>query len=204
MVILFNKPFGVLCQFSGEERPTLRSFGFPPRVYPAGRLDHDSEGLLLLSDEARVITRLLDPARAHKRQYWVQLEGIPDAGALARLAEGGLIIQGHKLLPAEVKLLPVSPELWPRDPPIRFRQTIPTSWVELTLREGKNRQIRRMTAAVGYPTLRLIRVSMGPYTLGRLLPGQWQEAKRQPSPEPSQRRRGPRATPDPGRLKTLR
>jgi 23S rRNA pseudouridine2457 synthase len=163
MVIAFHKPYGVLCQFTPDQpgQRTLAEFGFPPGVYPVGRLDLDSEGLLLLSDEAGFNNRLLDPKAAHPRTYHAQVEGIPTADALRQLAHGGLAIQGYKTLPCRVRLLGSEVMVLPRDPPVRYRQAIPTSWLELTLTEGKNRQVRRMTAAVGFPTLRLIRRAIG-------------------------------------------
>lgn len=174
----FHKPYGVLSQFSPEEGSkwgTLAGFGFPKNVYPIGRLDADSEGLLLLSDEARFTRALHDPDTGHERTYWVQVEGIPGADALRRLAEGSLVIQGHRCQPCRARRLDPAPPLPPRDPPIRVRQTVPDSWIELVLREGKNRQVRRMTAAVGHPTLRLIRVAIGSLRLGELPPGKWKE-----------------------------
>ncbi|HZH27569.1 MAG TPA: pseudouridine synthase [Azospirillaceae bacterium] len=174
--IAFNKPYGVLCQFTPEGgHPTLAGFGLPPGVYPAGRLDHDSEGLLLLTDDGRLIKRLLDPAHGHPRRYLAQVEGEPDDGALARLAAGGLVIQGHRTRPCVAARLDQDPDLWPRDPPIRFRKTVPTGWIALTLTEGKNRQVRRMTAAVGFPTLRLVRVAIGGLGLDGLAPGEWRD-----------------------------
>jgi 23S rRNA pseudouridine2457 synthase len=177
MVIAFHKPYGVLCQFTPDQpgQRTLAEFGFPPGVYPVGRLDMDSEGLLLLSDEAGYNNRLLDPKTAHPRTYLAQVEGIPTDEAVAKLARGGLEIQGHRTLPCRVRLLEVEPCLPPRNPPVRFRQSIPTAWLELQLIEGKNRQVRRMTAAVGFPTLRLVRVAIGRFDAVDLLPGKWEE-----------------------------
>lgn len=177
MVLVFHKPFGVLCQFTPDQpgQRTLAEFDFPPDVYPLGRLDLDSEGLLLLSDEPGLNHRLLDPAAAHPRTYLAQVEGSPTAGALQRLADGGLLIQGHRTRPARVRLLDHDPDLPPRTPPIRCRKTIPTAWLELKLVEGKNRQVRRMTAAVGFPTLRLVRVATGALLLGKLPPGHWHQ-----------------------------
>jgi 23S rRNA pseudouridine2457 synthase len=171
MLFAFHKPFGVLSRFTqdGSERPTLARFGFPPRVYPVGRLDADSEGLLLLSDEARVVRELLDPLRGHPRTYWVQVERIPDASALAALEEG-VVIASRKTEPCEVRRIE-PPGLAPRDPPVRLRKTVSDAWLELVLREGRNRQVRRMTAAVGHPTLRLVRVAIGRLPLGDLAPG---------------------------------
>ncbi|MES2475280.1 MAG: pseudouridine synthase [Verrucomicrobiota bacterium] len=176
MVIAFHKPFGVLCQFTPDQpgQRTLADFGFPAGVYPVGRLDMDSEGLLLLSDEAGFNNRLLDPKTAHPRIYQAQVEGIPTEAAVAKLRKGGVEIKGHRTLPCRVKLLSAEPEVAPRDPPVRFRAAIPTSWLELELVEGKNRQVRRMTAAVGFPTLRLIRVAIGQLKLGTLGQGAWE------------------------------
>ena len=175
MVIALNKPFGVLCQFTPDlpGQRTLAEFNFPPRVYPVGRLDLDSEGLLLLSDEAGFNNRLLDPVAAHPRTYLAQVEGIPTPEALASLQRGGLLIQGHRTRPCHVRALVEEPSLPPRDPPVRFRKSIPTSWLELKLTEGKNRQVRRMTAAVGFPTLRLLRVAIGGFVPRDLSPGEW-------------------------------
>ncbi len=176
MVIAFHKPYGVLCQFTPDQpgQRTLADFGFPAGVYPVGRLDMDSEGLLLLSDEAGFNNRLLDPKTAHPRIYHAQVDGIPTPDAVAKLARGGLMIQGHRTLPCEVKLLANEPSVAPRIPPVRFRKEIPTSWLELRLIEGKNRQVRKMTAAVGYPTLRLIRVAIGKLDGTRLVQGEWE------------------------------
>lgn len=181
MLIAFHKPFGVISQFTpdGSNRPTLAEFGFPPEVYPIGRLDGDSEGLLLLSDEPGLNIRLLHPSRRHRRVYWAEVERIPAPDALAQL-ERGVVIRGHKTLPARARLIaepePNQPFAFPpppRNPPIRFRKNVPTAWLELELVEGKNRQVRHMTAAVGHPTLRLIRVRIGGYMLGDLQPGAW-------------------------------
>lgn len=179
--VLLHKPFNVLCQFTDDSpertlRQTLRDFVPIPDVYSVGRLDLDSEGLLLLTDDAKVKHYLCDPQFAHPRTYWVQVEKIPDEAALAQLRRG-VMIQGQKTRPAIARLMPSAPEVHPRNPPIRERQQIPTAWLELTLTEGRNRQVRRMTAAVGYPTLRLIRVAIGTgqaqLTLAGLEPGQW-------------------------------
>lgn len=176
MVIAFHKPYGVLCQFTPDQpgQRTLADFGFPKDVYPVGRLDMDSEGLLLLSDEAGFNNRLLDPKTAHPRIYQAQVDGIPTAEAVTRLSKGGLDIKGYRTLPCRVSLLEAEPVLEPRDPPVRFRAAIPTSWLELELIEGKNRQVRRMTAAVGFPTLRLVRVAIGRLELGTLARGAWE------------------------------
>jgi len=176
MLIAFNKPFGVLSQFTsdGSSNRTLAEFHFPPRVYPLGRLDADSEGLLLLSDEAALNQRLLQPRHAHRRIYWAQVERIPTPHALAELAKG-LQIQQRQTLPCRAWLLAPQPDVPPRQPPIRFRKTVPTCWIGLELIEGKNRQVRRMTAAVGHPTLRLIRVQIGDFSLADLPVGKWKE-----------------------------
>lgn len=177
MVIAFHKPYGVLCQFTPDlpGQRTLADFSFPPQVYPVGRLDMDSEGLLLLSDEAGFNHRLLDPKTAHPRTYHAQVEGVPTAEALVALRRGGIVIQGHRTLPCAARLLDPPPDFPPRDPPVRFRKEIPTSWLELQLTEGKNRQVRRMTAAVGFPTLRLMRVAIGQLEGSRLAAGEWRE-----------------------------
>ncbi|MDB6058977.1 MAG: rluE [Verrucomicrobiales bacterium] len=176
MLIAFNKPYGVLSQFTsdGSANRTLAEFRFPPRVYAIGRLDADSEGLLLLSDEAGLNTRLLDPERAHGRIYWAQVEGIPSAEALEKLARG-VVVQGRQTLPCRAWMLEPQPEVPPREPPIRFRKSVPDRWIGLELVEGKNRQVRRMTAAVGHPTLRLMRVRIGQFELGDLPAGEWKE-----------------------------
>ena len=174
MLIAFHKPYGVLSQFTPDGSPnrTLCEFGFPKDVYPIGRLDADSEGLLLLSDEPEWNERLLHPRHAHRRIYWAQVEGIPAAEPLRRL-ERGVLVQGRKTLPCRAWLLEPQPRLPPRDPPIRFRKNIPDCWIALELTEGKNRQVRRMTASIGHPTLRLLRVRMGDVELGSLAAGQW-------------------------------
>jgi 23S rRNA pseudouridine2457 synthase len=176
VLIAFNKPFGVLSQFTPDGSPnrTLAEFSFPKGVYPLGRLDADSEGLLLLSDEPGLNTRLLDPERRHPRIYWAQVERVPGDEALAKLVAGP-IIQGRKSEPCRARLVKPNPEPPPRDPPIRVRETVPTAWIELELIEGKNRQVRRMTAAVGHPTVRLIRVQIGNFRLGELAPGAWRD-----------------------------
>ena len=177
MVLAFHKPYGVLCQFTPDQpgQRTLAEFLFPPGVYPVGRLDMDSEGLLLLTDEAGFNHRFLDPRAAHPRTYLAQVEGVPDGKALDTLRRGGLLIQGHRTLPCGVDSLDPAPDIPPRDPPVRFRMAIPTSWLRLTLVEGKNRQVRRMTAAVGFPTLRLIRTNIGGLNGCDLDPGMWRE-----------------------------
>ena len=176
MILAFNKPYGVLSQFTPDGSPnrTLAGFGFPKGVYPIGRLDADSEGLLLLSDEAGLNTRLLDPERGHSRRYWAQVERIPSAEALAQLA-GGVTIQEYRTRPCKAWMLDPQPEVPPRDPPIRVRKNVPDCWIALELTEGKNRQVRRMTAAIGHPTLRLLRVRIGNLELAGLPPGVWRE-----------------------------
>jgi 23S rRNA pseudouridine2457 synthase len=172
---MFHKPFGVLSQFTpdGSTHQPLSAFGFPPRVYPVGRLDADSEGLLLLSDERGLPTKLLDPERGHPREYWAQVERVPDAEALAALA-AGVEIKSGRTRPCRARLID-DPGLEARDPPIRFRKSVPTAWLSLELTEGKNRQVRRMTAAVGHPTLRLFRARIGALSLGDLPRGERRE-----------------------------
>jgi 23S rRNA pseudouridine2457 synthase len=172
--ILFNKPYGVHCRFSGES-PNLGDYISVPEVYPVGRLDRDSEGLLLLTDDGRVQHRLAEPKFAHPRTYFAQVDRIPDDDALRRLTEG-VETQGYKTRPARVRLLSQEPDLPPRDPPIRFRKSVATAWIELTLIEGRNRQVRHMTAAVGHPTLRLVRMAIGDLTLDGLASGKWRDA----------------------------
>jgi 23S rRNA pseudouridine2457 synthase len=174
VLIAFNKPYGVLSQFTpnASVHRTLAEFNFPALVYPIGRLDADSEGLLLLSDEPDLNARLLHPQQRHQRIYWVEVERVPGAAALKALSRGP-VVHGRKTLPCRAWVLEQPPDLWPRDPPIRFRKNVPTRWIGLELIEGKNRQIRRMTAAVGHPTLRLVRVQIGSYALGELPPGRW-------------------------------
>ncbi len=172
-VLLFNKPYGVICQFSRDgSHPTLADYIALPGVYPAGRLDTDSEGLLVLTDDGQMQHRITDPKHKLPKTYWVQVEGVPDDAALERLRNGVELNDGMTL-PAEVQQIAEPGNLWPRDPPIRVRKNIPASWIELSLREGKNRQVRRMTAAVGLPTLRLIRYRIGEWTLDGLEPGKW-------------------------------
>jgi 23S rRNA pseudouridine2457 synthase len=175
MLILFNKPYNVLTKFTDREnRETLAQYIKLPGVYPAGRLDQDSEGLLLLTDDGQLQHRLSDPRHKMPKTYWVQVEGIPDEAALNALRQG-VLIEGRKTRPAEVRSME-EPDLWPRNPPIRVRLHIPTAWIALTITEGRNRQVRRMTAAVGHPTLRLIRYAIGPWTLKGLQPGAWRAA----------------------------
>lgn len=176
MLIAFHKPWGVISQFTSDGSPnrTLASFNFPKNVYPIGRLDADSEGLLLLSDEPELNQRLLAPRNNHSREYWAQVERVPDPHALV-LLENGITIQGRKTLPARAMMIHPQPEICPRDPPIRFRKSVPTCWISLELREGKNHQVRRMTAAVGHPTLRLLRVRIGGFRIGTLAAGDWRE-----------------------------
>lgn len=174
-LILFNKPFGVLAQFTDiAGRETLASYIKIHGVYPAGRLDRDSEGLLLLTDDGRLQQRLSDPRYKLPKSYWAQVEGEPDEPSLERLRRG-IILDDKLTQPAKIQRIP-EPALWPRHPPIRVRQSIPTSWLEITLTEGRNRQVRRMTAVVGFPTLRLVRHAIGKYKLADLSPGQWREA----------------------------
>jgi 23S rRNA pseudouridine2457 synthase len=177
-LILFNKPYGVLSQFTdkgsaGSARQTLSDYIALPGVYPAGRLDLDSEGLMLLTDDGRLQARIADPRHKMPKTYWAQVEGVPDEAAIAHLCKGVALKDGLTL-PAQAENIE-APQIWPRDPPIRVRQSIPDSWISLTLREGRNRQVRRMTAAVGHPTLRLIRWSIGAWSVEGLAPGEWRE-----------------------------
>ena len=172
-LICFNKPYGVLSQFTPEGRwRGLKEFIDVPGVYVAGRLDADSEGLLLLTNDGQLQARISDPRHKMEKTYWVQVEGEPDDAALAALRQGVNLNDGPTR-PARAQRIAQPAGLWERDPPVRFRQSIPTSWVELVIREGRNRQVRRMTAAVGFPTLRLIRAAIGPYALDGLTPGSW-------------------------------
>lgn len=175
VLIAFNKPYGVLCQFTDRglaARRTLAEFGLPAGVYPAGRLDFDSEGLLLLTDDGALAHQLTDPRHKQAKTYWVHVEGSPLPAQLDAL-RGGIRLNDGPTLPTQASLLQ-APDLWPRDPPVRVRKTVPDAWLELTIKEGRNRQVRRMTAAVGLPTLRLVRVGIGPHCLGELGPGRWQ------------------------------
>lgn len=176
-LILFNKPYGVLTQFtdsrSPSARPTLSDFIDLPGVYPAGRLDLDSEGLLLLTDDGRLQARIADPRFKMPKSYLVQIEGNPEEASLDRLRRGVPLKDGQTL-PADVERI-ADPALWPRDPPIRFRKSVPDCWIRLTIREGRNRQVRRMTAAVGHPTLRLVRWRIGDWTLDGIAPGEWRQ-----------------------------
>ncbi len=202
--IALYKPYDVLCQFTdGGHRSTLKELVPIEGIYPAGRLDRDSEGLLLLTDDGRLAHRLTDPRFEHPKTYLVRVDRVPDSGALDRL-RGGINLKDGRTRPAEVALLTEPPALPDRPVPIRFRKNVPTAWLCLTIREGRNRQVRRMTAAVGYPTLRLVRIAIGPISLGDLSPGQWRELSAeeldalgklrddQPRPSPQRRSRGTR------------
>ncbi|MBI5937201.1 MAG: rRNA large subunit pseudouridine synthase E [Betaproteobacteria bacterium] len=182
-IILFNKPYGVLSQFTSEDgHPGLKEFIPLAGVYAAGRLDADSEGLLILTDDGRLQHRLTDPKHKLAKTYWVQVEGVPDEEALEKLRKG-LDLGDFVTRPAQAKIIEKPAGLWPRTPPIRFRKNVPTTWLELIIAEGKNRQVRRMTAKVDFPTLRLVRARIGDYALGDLAPGEWRdmEAKSAPS-----------------------
>lgn len=171
-IILLNKPFNVLSQFTDDEqRPTLAAYISEPGFYAAGRLDRDSEGLVVLTDDGQLQHRLSDPGHKMAKTYWVQVEGVPDDAALQQLRDG-VDIQGKKTRPAKARRIEPPANLWPRDPPIRFRKNVPDSWIELVLTEGRNRQVRRMTAAVGFPALRLIRYAVGDWTINGLGPGE--------------------------------
>ena len=178
-LILFNKPFGVLSQFTdagtvGSPRKTLSDFIDVPGVYAAGRLDQDSEGLLVLTNDGQLQNRISDPKFKQPKTYWVQVEGVPDEAALQAL-RSGVTLKDGKTAPAKAEAISEPENLWPRDPPIRVRKSVPDSWISLTITEGRNRQVRRMTAAVGYPTLRLIRSRIGDWPLAGLSPGEWRD-----------------------------
>ena len=176
MLIAFNKPFGVICKFRPEPgRPTLADYIDIPRVYPAGRLDTDSEGLLLLADDGALQTRIAEPRHKLAKVYWSQVEGTPTDDAIDELRKGGLDLGDFRTQPAGARLIDEPANLWPRDPPIRYRAKIPTAWLEITLREGKNRQVRRLTAKVGFPTLRLVRAQIGAVSVSGLRLGEWRE-----------------------------
>lgn len=182
VLIAFNKPFNVLCQFTDRSEPprrTLAGFGLPPYVYAAGRLDYDSEGLLLLTDDGELVNRISDPRHKQPKTYVVQVEGAVTAPQLEALRHGVTLKDGLSL-PAQTRELDSAPDwLWSREPPVRFRKTVPDTWLELTITEGRNRQVRRMTAAVGLPTLRLIRTAVGQHGLDGLKPGQWRDLQRE-------------------------
>lgn len=172
-LILFNKPYGVICQFTPEnDHQSLKDFISQPGFYPAGRLDTDSEGLVLLTDDGKLQHQITDPRFKLPKVYWVQIEGLPDETALNNL-RSGVQLKDFRTLPAQVSVMNEPDNLWPRIPPVRFRKNIPTSWLSLILREGKNRQVRRMTAAVMYPTLRLVRYAIGKYNVQGIAPGEW-------------------------------
>lgn len=197
--LLFHKPYGVLTQFTDRlatQHATLKDYIPVPAVYPVGRLDRDSEGLLLLTNHGQTQHLLSDPRFRHPRTYWVQVERVPDAAALAKLQQG-ILIQNYQTRPAQVRLLVEAPPLLSRNPPIRFRKHVPTAWLEITLTEGRNRQVRRMTAAVGFPTLRLVRVAIAHLRLADLEPGQWRDLT---SDELKQLRQLTRPSPHPARL----
>lgn len=177
MLIAFNKPFGVLSQFTdkgtaGSARPTLSDFIDRPGVYPAGRLDKDSEGLLLLTDDGKMQARIADPKHKMAKTYWAQVEGVPELAALEAFRKG-LDLKDGRTRPAGIRRIDAPPGLWERDPPIRYRKSVPDCWLEIELKEGRNRQVRRMTAAIGHPTLRLIRAQIGDWSLEGLAPGEW-------------------------------
>lgn len=179
-IILFNKPFGVLSQFTdkgteGSPRPTLSGFIDVPGVYAAGRLDKDSEGLLVLTDDGRLQSRIAEPKHKMAKTYWVQVEGNPDNAALQKLSQG-VVLKDGKTRSAKVELIGEPADLWPRNPPVRFRKTVPDCWLEITISEGRNRQVRRMTAAVGLPTLRLIRARVGDWSIAGIASGSWRDA----------------------------
>ena len=190
MLIQFNKPYGVVCQFSPSgDKPTLKNFIDIPGVYPAGRLDTDSEGLLLLTDDGSLQAAIADPRHKLPKTYWVEVEGIANERALAPL-RNGIDLGDFETRPATASIMPTPQSLWKREPPVRFRRQIPTSWLEVTIAEGKNRQVRRMTAKVGLPTLRLIRVAIGGWALGDLAPGAWRELETAAANLPGARKGG--------------
>lgn len=203
-LILFNKPYGVLSQFTDANgRETLADYIDQPGIYPAGRLDRDSEGLLLLTDDGRLQHQLSHPKQKTWKRYWVEVEHVPEPGALGNL-RNGLQLKDGPTLPARARLLSV-PDVWSRNPPVRFRANIPTQWLEIEIREGRNRQVRRMTAAIGHPTLRLIRVAVGEWNLDSLMPGEWKVLQVDTPPEnrvgrPSQSRRTPQKRTKKGKL----
>jgi 23S rRNA pseudouridine2457 synthase len=179
MLLAFNKPYGVLCQFTDRStppRPTLAGFGLPPDVYPAGRLDFDSEGLLLLTDDGVLAHRLTDPRHKLPKTYLVQVEGTVRPAQIDALRDG-VVLNDGPTLPASARVVGLPDWLWPRDPPVRFRKTVPEGWIELTIHEGRNRQVRRMTAAVGLPTLRLVRIAVGEHRLQGLAHGEWRRVQ---------------------------
>jgi 23S rRNA pseudouridine2457 synthase len=197
VLLALNKPYGVLCQFTDPGgRPTLAGLVPVPGVYPAGRLDHDSEGLVLLTDDGALQDRLAHPRHGKEKGYWVQVERVPDAAALAALA-AGMELDGRRTRPARVRPIDPPPGLWDRDPPVRARKTVPDCWIELWIGEGVNRQVRRMTAAVGHPTLRLVRFAVGPLQLSGLSPGQWREVVISEYPDLARGRRPPAGGPIP-------
>jgi 23S rRNA pseudouridine2457 synthase len=178
--LLFHKPYGVMSQFSPSDgKKTLADYIDVKGVYPAGRLDHDSEGLLLLTNDGALQHHLTDPKFGHPRTYWAQVERVPAESALQQLRTGLLLQAQSRTRPALARLLAAPPNLAPRDPPIRYRKSVPDAWIELTLTEGRNRQVRRMTAAVGHPTLRLVRWAIGELTLDGLRPGEWRDLSRE-------------------------
>jgi 23S rRNA pseudouridine2457 synthase len=176
-LIILNKPFGVVCQFSPDDlHPTLATLIKLPHVYAAGRLDVDSEGLVVLTDDGKLQARITDPRHKLFKTYWIQVEGTPPEAALDGLRRG-IVLEGRVTRPAEARIMDEPAIIWPRDPPIRYRKTIPTTWLEIKLREGRNRQVRRMTAAIGHPTLRLVRYAVGNWTIDGLASGAWREVE---------------------------
>jgi 23S rRNA pseudouridine2457 synthase len=175
-LILFNKPYGVLSQFTDhDDRPVLADYVPVSGVYPAGRLDRDSEGLMVLTNDGKLQAKIADPEYCKSKTYWAQLEGVPGDEAIKQL-QAGIKLRDGMTRPAKLQLIDPPTQLWERDPPVRYRKKIPTQWLEITIKEGRNRQVRRMTAAVGYPTLRLIRYRVGSWTIDGLMPGEWQRA----------------------------